>query len=122
MSIFGELFKRIIASNEQSNTEENNLEEINNNNIINNIQIQIDGDTGLFKDEKQQIVAGAKQLLEMGKCDDMVDAIITFATMFRGLKFLEIKKLKNGEIVVVLQETAQELKGSINRDEKNEGR
>ena len=122
MSIFGELFKRIIASNEQSNPGENTVEEINNNNIINNIRIQIDGDTGLFKDEKQQIVAGAKQLLEMGKCDDMADAIITFATMFRGLKFLEIKKLKNGEIVVVLQETAQELKGSINRDEKNEGR
>ena len=57
-----------------------------------NIQIQIEGDTGYFKDEKEQIIAGAKSLLETKAADNMEDAIITFATMFRGLKFKEVKK------------------------------
>lgn len=113
MSKFRKFFKRIMGSGEQSKTEEKTMEKPNN-----NIHIQIDGDTGLFKDEKQKIIEGAKQLLELGKCDDMVDAIITFATMFRGLKFREVKKTEEGEIVIVLKETAQELKSSFYKDEE----
>ena len=104
MRKFGEFFKRIKYRNEQSKTTENNVKETNNTNI----HIQIDGDTGVFKDEKQQIIEGAKQLLELGKCNDMVDAIITIATMFRGLKFREVKKNEKGEIVIVLKDTAQD--------------
>ena len=82
------------------------------------IHIQIDEDTGLFKDEKQKIIDGAKQLLELGKCDDMVDAIITFATMFRGLKFREVKKTEEGAIVIVLKDSAHGLRDSVNGDEE----
>lgn len=112
MSKFIKFFKKIKGSNEQSKTEEKTMEKTN------NIHIQIDGDIGLFKDEKQKIIEGAKQLLELGKCNDMVDAIITFATMFRGLKFREVKKTEEGEIVIVLKETAQEIKSSFYKDEE----
>ena len=114
MSKFRKFFKRIKGSSEQSKTEEKTMEKTNNTII----HIQIDGDIGLFKDEKQKIIEGAKQLLELGKCNDMVDAIITFATMFRGLKFREVKKTEEGEIVIVLKETAQELKSSFYKDEE----
>ena len=112
MSKFRKFFKRINSSGEQNKAEEKTMEKPN------NIHIQIDGDIGLFKDEKQKIIEGAKQLLELGKCNDMVDAIITFATMFRGLKFREVKKTEEGEIVIVLKETAQELKSSFYKDEE----
>ena len=117
MSKFRKFFKKIKGSSEQSKNEEKTIEKTNNNNN-NKIHIQIDGDIGLFKDEKQKIIEGAKQLLELGKCNDMVDAIITFATMFRGLKFREVKKTEEGEIVIVLKETAQELKSSFYKDEE----
>ena len=111
----GELFKKIKGNSNESKAKENtNIEKTDNIHI----RIQIDGDTGLFKDEKQKIIEGAKQLLELGKCNDMVDAIITFATMFRGLKFREVKKTEEGEIVIVLKETAQELKSSFYKDEE----
>lgn len=113
MSGFGELFKRLKGNTEQSKSEENTVEKKNNKNI----RIQIDGDTSLFKDEKQQIIEGAKQLLELGRCDDMEDAIITAATMFRGLKFQEVKNNEEGETIIVLKDTAIRSKDSINRDE-----
>ena len=118
MSRFGEFFKRIVISREQGKNKETLLKKNN----FKDIQIQIDGDTGLFKDEKQKIIDGAKQLLELGKCDDMVDAIITVATMFRGLKFQEVKNTEEGEIVIVLKETAQKLRDSFKQDEEIEGR
>lgn len=38
----------------------------------------------------------------------MEDAIITFAIMFRGLKFVE-SKIEAGKKVIVLRETAQKV-------------
>jgi len=72
-----------------------------------NIQIEIEGSIGLFENEKEQIIQGAKQLLEMRKADNMEDAIITIATMFRGLKYNETKESANGK-VIVLKETARQ--------------
>ena len=74
---------------------------------ISDIEINIEGDIKLFKDEKEKIIKGAKQLLEIGKADDIEDAIITYAMMFRGLSFSRTEKSENGKKTVVLRETAQ---------------
>lgn len=76
-------------------------------NSIENVQIHIEGDVQLFKDEKEKIIEGAKQLLEIGKADDIEDAIITYAMMFRGLGFERTEKSENGKKTVVLRETPQ---------------
>ena len=112
----GELFKKIKGNSNESKVKENtNIEKTDNIHI----RIQIDGDTGLFKDEKQKIIERAKQLLELGKCDDMVDAIITCATLLRGLKFRKVKNDGKGEIIIVLKDTAQEFGKYFNRDEED---
>ena len=76
-------------------------------NNIEDVQIHIEGDVQLFKDEKEKIIEGAKQLLEIGKADDIEDAIITYAMMFRGLSFSRTEKNENGKKTIVLRETAQ---------------
>lgn len=45
--------------------------------------------------------------MEIGKAESIEDAIITYATMFRGLKFSNVQKTEEGKTVVVLRETAQ---------------
>jgi hypothetical protein len=97
---FGDFFKRIKLSEKDINKTEHNSTQ--------QVKIQIEGNIDLFKDEKEKIILGAKQLLEMGKADDKVDAIITFATMFRGLRFKETKRSEDGTVIVVLRETAQQ--------------
>ena len=77
------------------------------NNEDSEIEIDIEGDIQLFKDEKEKIIQGAKELLEIGKADDIEDAIITYAMMFRGLGFERTEKNENGKKTVVLRETAQ---------------
>ena len=76
-------------------------------NSFEDVQIHIEGDVQLFKDEKEKIIEGAKQLLEIGKADNIEDAIITYAMMFRGLTFEKTEKNENGKKTVVLRETAQ---------------
>ena len=105
---FGDFFKRI-RLNEEKKFEENTEPKEERYDI----QIQIEGDINLFKDEKEKIIEGAKKLLQMGKADNMEDAIITFAVMFRGLKFSKIKKTEEGTTVVVLRETARDTTGTI---------
>lgn len=102
-----EFFKRIKAK-DASNEEETKAD------VTQDIEIEIDGNIDLFKDEKEQIMQGAKQLLEMGKADNMEDAIITIAVMFRGLKFREIKKDESGRTIVVLKETVKQKDIEIN--------
>ena len=77
------------------------------NNGVSDVEIDIEGDLQLFKDEKEKIIQGAKELLEIGKADDIEDAIITYAMMFRGLGFERTEKSENGKKTVVLRETAQ---------------
>lgn len=84
--------------------------------VTQNIQIEIEDSTGLFENEKEQIIQGAKQLLEMGKADNMEEAIIIIAVMFRGLKYNETKESANGKIVV-LRETAKQSNIEIVDDE-----
>lgn len=77
------------------------------NNGVSDVEIDIEGDIQLFKDEKEKIIQGAKELLEIGKADDIEDAIITYAMMFKGLGFERTEKSENGKKTVVLRETAQ---------------
>jgi len=100
VSKFGDFFKRIkVTKNDGSCIENNSTQKV---------RIQIEGNIDLFKDEKEKIILGAKQLLEIGKASDMEDAIITFATMFRGLRFKETKRSEDGTVIVVLRETTQQ--------------
>lgn len=110
---FGDFFKRIRVR-EENKIEANTMHKVDSQDI----QIQIEGNIHLFKDEKEKIIEGAKQLLELGKADNMEDAIVTFAVMFRGLKFSEVKKTEEGTTVVVLRETAQDtIKNIVESDE-----
>lgn len=100
MRKLGDFFKRI-------KVKEVNSMPVIQKNSFEDVQIHIEGDVQLFKDEKEKIIEGAKQLLEMGKVDDIEDAIITYAMMFRGLSFERTEKRENGKKTVVLRETAQ---------------
>ncbi len=84
--------------------------------ITQEFEIQIQGDVNLFKDEKEKILQGAKQLLEIGKADDMQDAIISIGVMFRGLKFSEVQKTKDGKTIIVFSEVGE--KQSHNKREE----
>lgn len=85
-------------------------------NITQEFEIQIQGDVNLFKDEKEKILQGAKQLLEIEKADDMQDAIISIGVMFRGLKFSDVQKTKDGKTIIVFSEVGE--KKSNNEREK----
>ena len=77
-----------------------------------NIEIEIQGDVNLFIDEKEKILEGANKLLELGRAENIEEAIITFATIFRGLKFMESKNV-DGKRVIILRET---VRGEFERD------
>ena len=101
MRKLGDFFKRI-------KVKEVNTTPVILKNSIENVQIHIEGDVQLFQDEKEKIIEGAKQLLEIGKADNIEDAIITYAIMFRGLGFSKtIKRSEDGNTIIVLKETAQ---------------
>lgn len=103
--------KRIKVTKEEETHEsdKNSIPEVD----TQGFQIQIEGDIELFEDEKEKIIQGAKQLLELGRAEDMEDAIITFATMFRGLKFHGTKNKENGIKVVNFGETLRREKEII---------
>ena len=109
---FGDFFKRIKLAEKDILSTENNSDK--------QVQIQIDGDMDLFKDEKEKIIQGAKQLLEIGKATDMADAIITFATIFRGLKLKETKRCEDGTLIVVLRETVMQSIVAFNEDDERD--
>ena len=112
MRKFGDFFKRIkLTKIDNTNTENNRTQQV---------KIQIDGNINLFKDEKDKIIQGANQLLKIGKADNMADAIITFATMFRGLKFKETKRCEDGTLIVVLKETAQQSIDEFNKQDERD--
>ena len=91
MRKFGDFFKRIkLSEKDITSTENKNVQDV---------QIQIEGNMDLFKDEKEN------------------DAIITIATMFRGLKFKETKRCEDGTLIVVLRETAQQNVVIFNEDD-----
>lgn len=75
--------------------------------ISQEFEIQIQGDVNLFKGEKEKILQGAKQLLEIGKSDDMQEAIISIGVMFRGLSFSEVQKTKDGKTIIVFSEAGE---------------
>lgn len=99
-----DFFKRIKVT-------EDNLDTKRSNDNVQQIEIEIQEDSGIFKNEKDKIMQGARELLKIGKADNMEDAIVTFAVMFRGLKFSEVKKTKEGTTVVVLRDTVKERVG-----------
>lgn len=69
------------------------------------IEIHIEGDINLFKDEKEQILILARQLLEVGRENNMEEAIISAAVMFRGLRYLRTETC-DGIKTIILRETA----------------
>jgi len=102
MRKMGDFFKRIKVK------ENNVIPKTQEENSNDKIQIEIEGNIELFKEEKEKILEGAKYLLQTKAVKDMEEAIITFATMFRGLKLKEIKKNEDGNIVITLKETVNQ--------------
>ena len=92
-----DLFKR----KKQNNTTDNQID------IAEGFEVQIDGDINLFEGEREKIIKAAKQLLEIGKANDMQDAILTIGVMFRGLKFSEIKKTEDGKTIIIFSEVGE---------------
>ena len=91
-----DLFKR----KKQNNTD-NQID------VVQEFEIQIEGDINLFEGEKEKIIEAAKQLLEIGKADDIQDAIISIGVIFRGLKFSEVQKTKDGKTIIVFSEVGE---------------
>lgn len=83
------------------------------NDEINNIEIVIENNNGLFENEQEIIRKGAQTFLENGAVDNIEDGIIVFATMIRGLKYKTIEKDENGNIKIILKDIS--LDNSINK-------
>ena len=69
-----------------------------------NIKIIIKNSSGFFDNEEEMIKEGALNFLETGKVDDMEDAIITSATILRGLKYDKTEKDENGNIIIIFKD------------------
>lgn len=80
---------------------------------INNIEIVIENHNDVFGDEQEKIKEGARILLENGGAENIEDGIITFATMFRGLKYKGIEKDENGNVKITLKDI--NLESSMNK-------
>lgn len=91
-----DLFKR----KKQNNTD-NQID------IAQEFEVKIEGNVNLFENEEQKIIEGAKQLLESGNADNMQEAIATIGVMFRGLKFSEVQKTKDGKTIIVFSEVGE---------------
>lgn len=76
----------------------------NNKTNTDNIKIIIENSCGAFDNEEEIIKEGAIKFLELGRANDMEDAIITAATMIRGLKYARTEKDENGNIVIVFKD------------------
>lgn len=73
------------------------------------IEIIIENDSGFFENEIEQLMLGGNNLVEIGASENLVDGIITMATMFRGLKYVETKKDENGNVIVILRDGQKNL-------------
>lgn len=100
-----DLFKR----RKQNNTEK----QID---IAEGFEVQIEGNINLFEGEEEKIIKAAKQLLEIGRAEDMEDAILTIGVMFRGLKFSQVQKTKDGKTIIVFSEVGE--KGTQSKREE----
>lgn len=69
-----------------------------------NIKIVIENSCGAFDNEEKMIREGALKFLEMGKADDMEDAIITAATIIRGLAYEKTEKDDDGNMVITFRD------------------
>ena len=99
MNKIGDFFKRIkVEKNNVPTVEAKHIEDY---------EIRFKDDFTLFKDEKEKIIQGAKELLEIGMARDAEDAIITCAVMFRGMRYYTTEKNEDGKTVLVLEEIAQ---------------
>ena len=91
-----DLFKRKKENNTNTQTD-----------IEGEFEVQIEGNINLFEGEEEKIIKAAKQLLEIGIAKDMEDAIVTIGVMFRGLKFSEVQKNKDGKTIIVFSEVGE---------------
>lgn len=80
------------------------LEKIDNKIDMSNINISILNNSNLFENEENIIKDGALVFLENKMADDDEDAIITFATMIRGLKYIRTDIDENGNKTIVLED------------------
>lgn len=72
------------------------------------IDIIIESSNNLYENEQEMILAGARVLLENRRVDNFEDGIITFATMFRGLRYKGIEKDDDGSVKILLSDMSLE--------------
>ena len=71
---------------------------------INNIEIIIENNNNLFKNEIEIIKTGALELVQNKNAESIEEGIIVFATMFRGLSYDKTEKDENGNIKIILKD------------------
>ena len=71
---------------------------------INNIEIIIENNNNLFKNEIEIIKTGALELVQNKYAESIEEGIIVFATMFRGLSYDKTEKDGNGNIKIILKD------------------
>ena len=70
------------------------------------IIIDTEGEKPIFEQEDEQIKIGAKIVLENNRAENMEDAIITFACMFRGLTYKGTEHTEDGRTIITFKDTA----------------
>ncbi len=73
-----------------------------------NIEVIIENDTGLFESEVEIIKQNAIILYENKLLETIEDGIIITAVIFRGLKRKKVEKDKNGKITITLLDASNQ--------------
>lgn len=68
-----------------------------------NIEIVIENNNNLFEDEENAILFGALELYKNGNADSIEEAIKVFASIFRGLTYVDTK-LENGKTKIIFKD------------------
>ena len=64
-------------------------------------EIVIENNRGLFENEEEIILKGAQMILDEKRADNLEEAIIVFATMFRGLRYRRRVEDENGNKKII---------------------
>ncbi len=73
-----------------------------------NINIIIEDNNNLFKDEDKIIMNAAKELFDLKQVESVEEGIIVAATMFRGLKYKKIEELDNNINIIFLDQASKQ--------------
>ena len=73
-----------------------------------NINIIIEDNNNLLKDEDKIIMNAAKELFDLKQVESVEEGIIVAATMFRGLKYKKTEELDNNINIIFLDQASKQ--------------